>query len=95
MLVTAVGTVWQCQENPNYEEDDSAQYTAELVVYLPGRAGKDGPEGQAIKFSLDSEEPLQENMPYRVTARVSYIWPTQEGDDMHVAGVVVEAKLIE
>lgn len=65
------------------------------MEYLPGHTGKDGPKGQAIKLSLDSAEPLQESMVYRVVVRVISILPTQEDGDMRVFGVVTEAKLIE
>jgi len=95
MQIIAIGTVWRCEENPNYQDDGTEQYTVDLVEYLPGHAGKEGPKGQAMKLSLESGSPLQEGIAYRVIARVTRILPTREDDDLAAFGTVIEATQIE
>ena len=98
MLITAIGTVWRSDTNEHHDEDDedSQPYIVELAEHLPGDYDEDkGAQGQAINLYLDSAETLREGMTYRITARVRYIWPTQEGDDINVTGVITEADLIE
>jgi|GEM_PF-2347569 hypothetical protein len=98
MQVTAIGTVWRCVPNQYHDEDDeeSQPYVVELVEYLPGNYDENnGAQGQAINLYLDSAELLREGMTYRVTTRVTRIWPTQIDDNMNIIGVLIEAKLIE
>jgi hypothetical protein len=96
MQITAIGTIWRCQENPNHEEDDTGRYQVYLAEHLPGNVDKNGnSRGQAVKFSLECAEPLEEGIPYSVTALVIGIGPTHEDDDIEVYGVLMDAKQIE
>ena len=92
MLMTIVGTVWHCEET----EVEMEGYTIKIAETLPAYYTKEGAlRGQTIQLSLEHTEELEMGQPYRITARVTGIQPTQDGDDICIAGTVLEAELVE